>query len=371
LFAYANCQARSRPVNQVAKRRLQNQAITGAGRHGPVEVVSMSGAVQAQEYDAAKWGLALRVHEEIVDSEIERAFNRGEILRTHVMRPTWHFVTPRDIRWLLELTAPRVHQRMAPYDRRLELDKTTFVRGTAVIERALRDKQYLTRKELAERLRDSNIELIGNRLAHLALYAELEGVICSGPLRGKQFTYALLEERAPKAPRLQRDEALAGLCRRYFSSHGPATIRDFVWWSGLTTADARRGVEMTRAVREEVDGRTYWSIETSRISRQRNSLAYLLPIYDEYLVAYQDREVVPHGPGVVKLGSREQVIFQHALVIEGQVAGTWRMTKSPGALSLSVTTLRRLTDRERRGIATAARRFERFRDLRVTLSIQP
>jgi hypothetical protein len=368
-------------VNAIAERRLQNQGITGAGRRSPVEAVSMSGAVQAQEYAAANWGLAVRVRGEPAASHIEQAFNRGDILRTHVMRPTWHFVTPADIRWLLELTAPRVHKRMAPYDRQLELDPRTMVRGTAVIERALRDRQYLTRRELADRLRDSKLEITGTRLAHLALYAELEGVICSGPLNGSQFTYALLAERAPRATRLQRDEALAELCRRYFSSHGPATVRDFVWWSGLTTPDAKRGLEMINATRETVDGRTYWSAEGAALSdfegpvlsdvEGRNGLAHLLPIYDEYLVAYQDRHVVPHGPRAVSLPSRAQVIFQHALVVAGQVAGTWRMTKNGAGVLLTVTALHRLTARERRAIAGTAKRFERFREAPVKLAIQP
>ena len=358
------------PANVAAAgRRLRNQSITGVGRRTPADVVASSGAVQAQVYEPAKWGLGLRMQDGATDAQIERAFERGEILRTHVMRPTWHFVTSDDIRWLLELTAPRVHQRMAPYDRQLELDTKTMVRGTAVIERALRDKQHLTRSELADRLRDSKLAITGMRLAHLALYAELEAAICSGPRRGKQFTYTLLAERAPRARRLQRDEALFELSRRYFSSHGPATIRDFVWWSGLTTGDAKRGLEMARARREDVGGRTYWSIDLPRRGRRRDSLAHLLPIYDEYLIAYRDREVVPHGPGIVSSTSSAPVTFQHAAVIAGQVAGTWRIVKAAKGVSIAVTPLRRLTERDRREIASAAARYERFREVPVDLSI--
>jgi hypothetical protein len=179
----------------------------------------------------------------------------------------------------------------------------------------------------------------------------------------------LLADRAPRAIRLQRDEALAELCRRYFSSHGPATVRDFVWWSGLTTPDARRGLEMIAAKKEELDGRTYWTVDAAPGVRQRESLAHLLPIYDEYLVAYQDRHVVPHGPGVVSSGTRGFVTFQHALLVGGQVAGTWRLTRGAGRVSLAVTTLRRLSDAEHRGISSAARRYERFREAPVTVSI--
>ncbi len=204
----------------------------------------------------AKWAIALRMQDGTVGTQIERAFEHGRILRTHVMRPTWHFVTPADIRWLLELTAPRVQRAMSSYNRRLELDPRTLARGIGVIERALGDRRYLTRTELSDRLQRVGLPMTGQRLAQLVMHAELEGIICSGPRRGKQFTYALIAERVPRTPRLSRDEALATLSRRFFRSHGPATVRDFVWWSGLTTVDAKRGLEMNKARREEVGGHT-------------------------------------------------------------------------------------------------------------------
>ena len=168
----------------------------------------------------------------------------------------------------------------------------------------------------------------GIPLALLTIYAELEGVICSGPRRGKQLTYALLADRAPGARRLSRDEALAELTRRYFTSHGPATIRDFVWWSGLLTVDARRGLEMNRAVHEEIDGRTYWSLGGTMTGRMRRPSVDCCPCTTSTLVAYRDRDAVPHGPSVVESRSRGPVRFQHALVIGGQVAGTWRTVRN-------------------------------------------
>jgi hypothetical protein len=342
-------------MRSIAERRLLNQGITGAGRSRPADVVAWSGAVQAQEYEAAKWGLGLRMKDAAVDRQVERAFERGEILRIHVMRPTWHFVTPKDIRWLLQLTAPLVHRRMSTYRRQMELDAKTLARGTAVIERALSEGAHLTRGELGERLRRARSPMTSMRLAHLMMYAELEAVICSGPRRGKQFTYALVSERAPNAQRLDRDEALAELSRRYFRSHGPATIRDFVWWSGLTTPDAKRGVEMIRARREEVDGTSYWSLD-STARAVRTHPVHLLPIYDEYIVAHRDREAVPHGPGVITKANKP-VIFQHAVIIGGHVAGTWRTA----GRSVDVTPLRRLATLELRGLAEAIGRYEHFR----------
>ena len=326
---------------EIAARRLLNHRLTGAALSRPADVVAWYGAVQAQEYEPAKWALALRMPDGSVDADVERAFETGRILRTHVMRPTWHFVTPADIRWMLELTAPRVHRVMSTYNRQLGLDARTLVRASAIIERAIGDEQFLTRRELGERLQRRRLTLDGVRLAQLTMHAELEGIICSGPRRGKQSTYALVAERAPKAKRLSRDEALATLASRFFRSHGPATVRDFVWWSGLTTADAKRALEMNRARKEEVDGRTYWTIGQMTspplpllvpgVGGQGWSprkTAHLLPIYDEFLVAYRDREAVPHGPTTVASGPRASVTFQHALAIAGQVAGTWRRQRS-------------------------------------------
>jgi len=345
----------------IADQRLHNQGITGTGRRQPADVVAWLGAVQAQEYLSAKWGLALRMPEGTTESEIERAIDAGRILRTHVMRPTWHFVRPADIRWMLDLTAPRVQQTVRHYNRRLGLDATALTRATTVFERALRDGHHLTRGELGVRLGAKGIPL-----AFMTIYAELEGLICSGPRRGKELTYALLAERAPKAKRIARDEALAELTRRYFRSHGPATIRDFVWWSGLTTADARRGLQMNKARQEVVDARTYWTIGPASAGGPRRRTVQLLPVYDEYLVAYRDREAVPHA---INSPSRGTGTFQHAVVIAGQIAGTWKAVRSAGGLTVNVIPLRRLTGPERRALTEVAVRYGRFLDLAASVSI--
>jgi hypothetical protein len=353
---------------KIAAQRLHNQGTIARSRRKPMDVVAWLGAVQAQEYQPAKWALALRMPEGTTDAEIEQAFENGQILRTHVMRPTWHFVTPSDIRWMLELTAPRVHRMVAYYKRDQNLDAAMLSRGIAVFERALRDGRYLTRAELANELARAGLAANGLRLGLLVMHAELEGVICSGPRRGKQFTYALLAERAPRARRLSRDEALAELTERFFKSHGPATIRDFAWWSGLTTADAKRGLGMNNARQASVDGLTYWTLGRSPAPDTRPKTVHLLPVYDEYLVAYRDRHAVPHGPSTLHAGARA-VTFQHAVVIAGQIAGTWRTARNSHGLVVDVTPLRRLVATERRGLADAAAHYEAFLGVPVSLSI--
>jgi hypothetical protein len=356
-------------MSPIAEPRLQRQFISHVGPRRPVDVVAWFGAMQAQEYDAARWAVGLRMPDGVTDADIERAFDEGRILRTHAMRPTWHFVPPADIGWLLELTGPNVQRVMAPYNRHLELDARTLTRGTDIIGRALRDHRYLTRAELAGRLQRAGLPMASQRLAHLVMHAELERVICSGPRRGKQFTYALLAERAPAAARLSRDDALATLAHRYFRSHGPATLLDFRWWSGLKADDARRAVEAAGARREEHDGRVYWTTGRPRRGITRRAGVHLLPIYDEYVVAYRHRTAVPHGPAVISSATLGPVTFRHALVIDGQIAGTWRAARQSRETRLEVVSMRRLSAAERRMLTAAVRRYERFLGTSVILSI--
>jgi len=177
------------------------------------------------------------------NAAIEDAFNRGTILRTHVMRPTWHFVARDDIRWLLELTAPGVNVRCGSGYRMFELDDAVFKRSRKVFERALRGGKHLSRSELRGKLNESGVAANDTvRMGHILIRAELDRVVCSGPRVGRQLTYALFDERVPPMKPIDRDEALAKLTRLYFRSHGPATLQDFVWWSGFSTADAKRGL---------------------------------------------------------------------------------------------------------------------------------
>lgn len=272
----------------VAQARLSNQLLGKKKCKTPGEVVAWLGAVQAQDFAAAKWALALRMRK-ATDTDIERAFNDGAILRTHVMRPTWHFVAPQDIRSLLALTAPRVHAANAHMYRKLELDDDRLSRCHAVLTKALRGNQYLTRSELANRLSENRIKAAGQRLAYILMHAELEALICSGPRRGKQFTYALLEERTPQSQKLHLDEALAQWTLRYFASHGPAQLKDFAWWSGLTLHDAQRGLDLAapQLARAIIDDKPHWFSPNSKTAKRKTPSALLLSIYDEYTIAYR------------------------------------------------------------------------------------
>lgn len=211
----------------IARERMFNQHISRARFRNPAKEVSWLAAVQSQDYGAAKWALGLRV-KGVKDRDVEKAFNEGSILRTHVLRPTWHFVSPEDIRWMLALSAPRVHAANAPYYRKLEIDPAVVRRTYDSLGRALRGGVALAREEIRRVLQEAGVQADGPlRLPYLLMRAELDGLIISGPRRGKQFTYALFDDRVPSRPPIRLEEALAELSGRYFRSHGPATIHDF------------------------------------------------------------------------------------------------------------------------------------------------
>jgi DNA glycosylase AlkZ-like len=353
---------------RLIRRRLGNQRLVRGTFRTPADVVCWFGAVQSQDFSGAKWAVGQRLAGG-TDEIVEQAFNVGKILRTHVMRPTWHFVTPADIRWLLALTGPRVLAFSAYYFRKNGLDARRVAKSHAAMERALAGGRHLTRAELGEAIRKAGIDHYGERLGNIMMHAELHAVICSGPRRGKQFTYALLEERVPPARALDRDEALAELTSRYFTSHGPATARDFAWWSGLTMRDVKNGLEMiSKSLEQEtIGGLVYWFVPT-RVSpppTPSTPLVHLLPNYDECLIAYKDRETVPAWPtppNIARHGS-----FAHHLVIDGRIAGAWRRRVGTKQVEIDVLPYRPLTRAESRALDAMIDQHSQFMNLPVRL----
>jgi winged helix DNA-binding protein len=345
----------------IAHHRLRNQRLTGPPFEKPEQVVRWLTAVQSQDYAGAKWAIAQRV-KQVADDEIDKLFNAGKILRTHLMRPTWHFVMPSDIRWMLKLTAPRVNAVSAYYYRKLELDEALFRRSNAAITKALHGGTQLTRTELANILKRAGIDAAGVRLAYLILRAELDAVVCSGGLRGKQFTYAFLDERVPKCTTLEREEALAELTRRYFTSHGPALLRDYTWWSGLTAADAKAGIELARPHLDQwtVDSKTYWFGELGATAKTKAPLIHLLPNYDEYLIAYKDRSNSINPSLQKHSGPSDGVFNAHIIVMNGQVIGGWRRTIEKDKVTITANPLMELGNAEQRALRQAAERYGEF-----------
>jgi hypothetical protein len=282
----------------VAYRRLRTQHLTGPGLPDPVAVVRALGAVQAQEYAVAQWSVGQRTRGADA-ATVQEALDSGAILRLHALRPTWHFVAAADLPLVLRVTSPRVHQLNAYYYRQHGLDAETDRVAYRLLTSALRGGNHLTRTELAAALAQGGFEATGNRLAYVLMRAELDGVLASGAQRGRQQTYALVSERIPGsvAEHGDPDADLAEWTRRYFSGHGPATAKDFAWWSSLTLGAVRRGLAAAELSRVEVDGQELWYAPGDDPEPPASPAAHVLQGYDEYLVAYTESRGLATWPG--------------------------------------------------------------------------
>jgi len=352
-----------------AALRLSAQGISGTPFSSASDVVAWLGAVQAQDYSAAKWALGLRMPIGMAtESIIEGAIADGSILRTHAMRRTWQFVSAKDLRWMLDLVAPRLIARSAGRYRQLELDAATFERSAAILSKILDSGHALTREEIRSAFERAGISADGPRLSHLLVRAELDGLICSGSRRGSHHTYGLLEHRALERVSLRRDEAVAELVRRYFRSRGPASLRDFVWWSGLTSKEALAGVMAIRSslATDVVNGETFWWQDDAPAPVVPHCV-HLLPAFDEYLLAYRDRTAVLDARYSERLNAGGGMLSP-VIIIDGRVAGTWRRTVlGVGTASIRANMFASFGQREKLDIAGAAQRYAQFlqRDARI------
>ena len=279
-----------------------------------------------------------------------------------MLRPTWHFVAPADIRWVLALTAPRVQAVNAYMYRKLEMDNALFKRSNTALTKALRGGKELTRVELASALQQAGIPTVGElRMGYIMMRAELDAVVCSGARRGKQYTYALLEERVPPVKKLDRDEALVELIKRYFTSRGPATMNDFVVWSGLTMADVKKGIEMLKPALEHqvIDGQTYWFTELTPPKIGPSKTAHLLPIYDEYVMGYKDRSAI-FGALKKEQINAGSIAFDNIIVIDSMVVGSWKRTLSKTEVLVETNFNIPLTKTVQQAVAAAVERYGKF-----------
>ena len=349
------------PRPDICSQRLANQHLSRQTVDKPSEIVRLLGAVQAQDYSTAKWAVAQRTRS-ATEAAVEKELDEGTILRTHVLRPTWHFVAPADIRWMLALTGPRVEAVLASYDRKLGIDEAVLRKSNAILTKTLQGGNHLTRAELSLAMQSAGIRTDGTqRLARLVMHAELNGLICSGPRRRKQFTYGLLEERAPRAIVLSRDEALFELAKRYFSTRGPATVDDFAWWSGLTKTDAKRGAQAAGSELEHeiIGGRGYWFPTPGKV-RKKSPLAHLLPNYDEYFIGLKDRTAMQSALKASGWDGSLSFVGGHILTIDGQIVGGWGRTVKGEATIVELKLLTTISKEKHRAIVRELKRFEAF-----------
>jgi hypothetical protein len=349
-------------LNDIASLRLQTQQLNGSAFKKAADLVKWFGAIQGQEYAQSKWGIGLRLPH-LDDQAIEKEINDGKIIRTHLLRPTWHLVAAADLRWMLMLTAPRVSAINAYMYRKMELDANLFKRCHKIIEKALQGNKHLSREELNMAFAANGIVCDGVRLTCIMMHAELAALICSGRKQGNQMTYALLEERVAPVKEKTRDEALLELTKRYFKSRGPATLKDYATWSGLSLTDCKKGMELTGSLfsKELFDKETYY-FEAQNINALSNPIA-LLPIYDELIMGYKNRDAILQ----FKHHSIKTFTFDNTILVEGQITGTWRRTLKPKTIALEYQLLKALSAKQKTEFNQQIERFGAFYDLPVNL----
>lgn len=336
----------------------------------PVEVVRDHLAMQSQDFGPAKWSVGQRLNG-FRDEDIERKISDGSILRTHVLRPTWHFVARTDLRWLMALSGPRVQKGLESRYRQLGLDSKTRSRAERVVVGRLEGGNHLTRKELGDALRTSRIDPEGQRLPHLLSHCELESIICSGRVSGKQQTYALFDERVPQGRPFERDAALTALVRRYLAGHGPATLRDMSWWSGLTIADLRTGLDGVghQAVSEEINGLTLWTLDEAPRGGTRRARAQLLQAYDELIVGYtESRHLGDPRAEAIRAAFTNRHLPTGTVMLGPGAVGHWRRSVKEKVVDVEVLLYEKLRGPDNKALEAAAAELGHFLGKDVRLS---
>jgi Winged helix DNA-binding domain len=360
-------------AKEIARRRIGNSRLTGDRFANPDDVVRWHLAMQAQDYGPAMWSIGQR-SKGVSEADVDAALTEGAIVRTHVLRPTWHFVARDDIRWLLALSGPRVQQGSAGRHRQLGLDARSLSRAEKVVTSALEGGNRLTREELATEFDRRKLDRGGQRMPYLLMHCELTALVGSGGRKGRQQTYALLDERVPADPRPRdRDDALVELVRRYLGSHGPATVKDLSWWSGLTMTDIRHALDLLGddVTNDEIDGLSFWSSSSERSRRSPSAGgAHLLQTYDELVVGYTESRFHGEAGGdLARQAWNDRTYPTGVFLLRGRVSGHWRRTIDPKRIRVAFHTYAETTAADERSLGSATKRLGRFVGLPVEVEI--
>lgn len=344
----------------ISNSRLISQGIVDPISDSPKEIVNRMGALQAQDFNMAKWAIGLRLRNP-TEQKIDSAIDSAEIIRTHVLRPTWHFISSDDIYWMLDLTASRILSSMKGRNKQLELSSNVFKKVNKIIEKILTGNKSLPRRELVNEINKAKIKTDNNRLSHILLNAELEGLICSGKMKDNQTTYALLNERVEKPKPIKKEEGLYKLSTKYFQSHFPATLQDFCWWSGLSFSNAKQALELIKDhfICEKLHEQEYWLPNSFVLKKTYKESAFLLPAFDEFLISYKDRSAAILHEHQRKAFSNNG-IFWPTIVIDGQVKGLWKREIKRETVVIEPDLFDKKNDKDKELIKEAAENFGSF-----------
>ncbi|RYZ55789.1 MAG: winged helix DNA-binding domain-containing protein [Sphingobacteriales bacterium] len=345
-------------TKELIQYRLTSQHLAGQHLTDPAKLVQRLGAMQAQDFRMSKWAIGVRIPVVTVGA-IEAALNEGRIIRTHVLRPTWHLVAAEDLGWMIALTGPHLKRTLASYNRNLGLDEATVATSNKIISKALEGKN-LTRSEIITVLERKGIHTDPMKASQIMFGIEVAGIACSGPTKGKEHTYALTEERVPSQAVLTKAEALFMLADRYFSGHGPASLKDFQWWSGLPAGEAREGLESVKSTLHAILVNT----ETLYFKEQQPASVIpelcMLPAFDEYLVGYKNRDAV-----LPQVFSRQTItangIFKPVILNRGVVIGNWKAEQKKEEIVVHPSFFAPATARQEKLTRTVATSYIAFR----------
>ena len=351
-----------------ARWRLRSQHLVAPHAASARDVVGWLLAVQAENPGQAAWAVAARTRRPD-QADLATLLDDGAVLRTHVLRPTWHFVRAEDLGWLLDLTRPRVQRVTGQQLRNVHgLDQRSIDRAVAAVTDALTERGELTRAQLADDLRTRGIEATGQMLMILLAHAELDGLICSGPVVEGEHTYALMAERVPAPRRIHRAQALAELALRYFTGHGPATERDLAYWATLPLTDVRAGLHQVRDRLDSFhhDGRTFWHAPADPPDGPQEPAGHLLQVLDETYRGYQDSRWVLDAARVAPR-TREPAIGM--ALFDGQLVAAMRRTVGTDHVSFQLWPYQPLTPAQIGALHRAAGRYGRFLRLSARLAL--
>jgi hypothetical protein len=340
--------------------RLYNQLFSTHDMKEPHEIVSWMGAMQSQALDQAKWAIGARLENKNV-KDIDEALNTGRIIRTHILRPTWHFVSAEDIHWMFDLSSLRLRPIYRSYAKIYGADESLIYRTIPVLEKVLMGGKHFTKQEIGDALLEQNVTLDDGHLKLTISYAEREGVLVNGRLKGNKQTFTLLEEWVPRKQTICKEEALERLARRYFTSHGPATVPDFVWWSGLTITECRQGIEMIKSdfICETINGRDFWIRNDVNVPPTDGDSALLLPSFDEFVVSYKDRSEIIEDTHYGKVMTKNG-LFSPTIMLNGEIIGSWKKVGLKGSPRIELSFFEKTSKKKQDLFKSEIRRLENF-----------
>jgi hypothetical protein len=356
-------------TRQLREYRLIQQGITHAEIHTPLEIIKNLGAMQGQDYHGSLWAIGLRTG--LTQREVIKHIEKREIIRTWPQRGTLHFVPPNDSKWMVGLSAERLVKGAARRREQLGIDDETFLSSEKILRRAFLKEKLLSRPKILKFLEEGGISVSDGRGYHILWYLAQIGILLIAEMDGKQQTFGLLEVLFPEAKLLGRPDAIKLLAKRYFTSHGPATLQDFVWWSGLTVKDARLGViENAHVLRSELIGDTeYWLGKDATLPNASKRTAYLLPGFDEYFLGYKDRAVVIDLTFMQQVVPGNNGMFKPTIIIDGRVVGTWQRVLKKNRVTVKLFPFKKLNATDEDLLTIPAKQYADFIELPVETEI--